>query len=79
MLVGDYKGQKVKDAKPLIRDYLVQTGLAVTYSEPTGKVVSRSGDECVVALTEQWFINYGENDWRTQTGEYVKPTKRKIA
>ncbi len=29
-------------------------------SEPEKKVMSRSGDECVVALTDQWYLVYGE-------------------
>jgi len=26
--------------------------------------MSRSGDECVVALTDQWYITYGESEWK---------------
>jgi pentatricopeptide repeat protein len=29
---------------------------ALLYTEPEKKVMSRSGDECVVALTDQWYI-----------------------
>jgi leucyl-tRNA synthetase len=54
MLVGPHKGARVQDAKPLIRKQLVEAGEAIMYSEPEKKVVSRSGDECVVALTDQW-------------------------
>ncbi|KAJ8976697.1 hypothetical protein NQ317_005914 [Molorchus minor] len=28
--------------------------------------MSRSGDECVVALCDQWFLNYGEPNWKAQ-------------
>ncbi|KAJ0976260.1 hypothetical protein J5N97_018225 [Dioscorea zingiberensis] len=54
MLVGEFKGKKVEEAGPLIRNVLLETGQAVMYSEPGKKVMSRSGDECVVALTDQW-------------------------
>uniref|UniRef100_A0A1D1XWB6 leucine--tRNA ligase n=1 Tax=Anthurium amnicola TaxID=1678845 RepID=A0A1D1XWB6_9ARAE len=64
MLVGEFKGKKVQDAKPLIRSALLEMGQAVVYSEPEKKVMSRSGDECVVALTDQWYITYGEEDWK---------------
>ncbi|KAJ0987203.1 hypothetical protein J5N97_005559 [Dioscorea zingiberensis] len=64
MLVGEFKGKKVQEAKPLIRNVLLETGQAVMYSEPERKVMSRSGDECVVALTDQWYITYGEADWK---------------
>ncbi|EHA8588368.1 leucine--tRNA ligase, cytoplasmic [Cocos nucifera] len=64
MLVGEFKGKKVQEAKPLIRNELLETGQAVMYSEPEKKVMSRSGDECVVALTDQWYITYGETEWK---------------
>jgi len=34
--------------------------------------MSRSGDECVVALCDQWFLDYGEEQWRKQCEEHVK-------
>lgn len=38
--------------------------MAFKYMEPEKVVVSRSGDDCVVALTDQWFLVYGEANWR---------------
>ncbi|XP_030552782.1 leucine--tRNA ligase, cytoplasmic isoform X2 [Rhodamnia argentea] len=64
MLVGEYAGMKVQEAKPLIRSMLIETGQAIMYSEPEKRVMSRSGDECVVALTDQWYITYGESEWK---------------
>ncbi|XP_057990057.1 leucine--tRNA ligase, cytoplasmic isoform X1 [Hevea brasiliensis] len=64
MLVGELAGRKVQEAKPLIGAKLIETGEAIMYSEPENKVVSRSGDECVVALTDQWYITYGEEEWK---------------
>ncbi|CAN6457035.1 unnamed protein product [Victoria cruziana] len=69
MLVGEFKNKKVQEAKPLIRNMLLQTGQAVMYSEPEKKVMSRSGDECIVALTEQWYITYGEEEWKGKAEE----------
>jgi leucyl-tRNA synthetase len=31
------------------------------------QVMSRSGDECVVALTDQWYLTYGEEEWLKAT------------
>jgi hypothetical protein len=31
------------------------------------QVMSRSGDECVVALTDQWYLVYGEEAWQAAT------------
>jgi leucyl-tRNA synthetase len=66
MLVGEFRDQPVKVAKPLIRDYLIKISQAVQYAEPAQAVVSRSGDECVVSLTDQWYLDYGEPTWRSQ-------------
>jgi len=64
MIVGEFRGRKVQEAKLLIRTKLLEDGTAVLYSEPEKKVMSRSGDECVVALTDQWYITYGETEWK---------------
>ncbi|KAI0077647.1 leucine-tRNA ligase [Panus rudis PR-1116 ss-1] len=67
MLVGEFKGQPVQDAKQKVRDSMIAQGLAFAYAEPEGLVISRSGDECVVALMDQWYLDYGEAVWRAQT------------
>ncbi|KAH6804922.1 ATP binding/leucine-tRNA ligases/aminoacyl-tRNA ligase [Perilla frutescens var. frutescens] len=69
MIAGEFTGMKVQDAKSLIRSKLLELGQAVVYSEPEKKVMSRSGDECVVALTDQWYITYGEEEWRRAAEE----------
>lgn len=63
MIVGKYKGEKVEAVKPKIRDDLYSQNLAFAYSEPENLVMSRSGDECVVALCDQWYLDYGEAGW----------------
>lgn len=37
------------------------------YMEPSGYVKSRSGSDCVVALCDQWYLTYGEADWKAET------------
>ena len=51
----------------MIRGELVEAGQAIMYSEPERPVTSRSGDDCVVALTDQWYLTYGEADWEAAT------------
>ncbi|XP_010264844.1 PREDICTED: leucine--tRNA ligase, cytoplasmic-like isoform X2 [Nelumbo nucifera] len=75
MLVGEYAGMKVQEAKPLIRNKLLEIDQAVMYSEPEKKVISRSGDECVVALTDQWYITYGEPEWKKKAEECLSNMK----
>ncbi|KAG0054247.1 cytosolic leucyl tRNA synthetase [Gryganskiella cystojenkinii] len=64
MIIGGHSGKPVQEAKPLIRQELIDAGLAVPYNEPENLVMSRSGDECVVALMDQWYLDYGETEWR---------------
>lgn len=66
MKVGEHAGKPVAEAKPLIREALLKDAKAFIYYEPENLVMSRSGDECVVALCDQWFIAYGEPSWRAQ-------------
>ena len=64
MLVGDFKGEPVQEAKVKVRAQMIEKGVAFAYAEPEGLVVSRSGDECVVALIDQWYMDYGEESWK---------------
>lgn len=66
MLIGKFIGEPVEKAKPKVREDLVNQGYAFAYSEPEGAIVSRSGDECVVALCDQWYLDYGEPTWQAK-------------
>ncbi|XP_058810679.1 leucine--tRNA ligase, cytoplasmic [Phymastichus coffea] len=67
LLVGEYKNKKIQDVKKDIRDDMISKNEAVIYYEPEKTIISRSGDECVVALCDQWYLNYGEPEWRKVT------------
>ncbi|PNY29960.1 Leucine-tRNA ligase, cytoplasmic, partial [Tolypocladium capitatum] len=69
--VGDFKGEKVETAKPKVRSQLIGAGEAFAYSEPERKVVSRSGDDCIVALLDQWYLDYGEESWKQTALKWV--------
>ncbi|KAF5392068.1 hypothetical protein D9757_003334 [Collybiopsis confluens] len=71
MLVGEFKGESVQDAKSKVRESMIQAQLAFAYAEPEGHVTSRSGDECTVALMDQWYLDYGEPVWRAQVEKHV--------
>ncbi|XP_075065776.1 leucine--tRNA ligase, cytoplasmic [Mixophyes fleayi] len=72
MLVPGYEGQKVQDVKKPIQKMMVDNGEAMIYMEPEKQVTSRSADECVVALCDQWYLDYGEENWKKQTTECLK-------
>ncbi|KAJ2048808.1 cytosolic leucyl tRNA synthetase [Coemansia sp. S16] len=67
MSIGEFKGLPVQVAKQMVRAQLIECHDAVPYAEPEGLVMSRSGDECVVALCDQWYITYGEEAWKALT------------
>jgi len=67
MEIGKYAGRKVSEVKGIIKEEMLASGGALAYSEPEKVVISRSGDECVVALTDQWYLTYGEEEWQALT------------
>ncbi|KAI9592671.1 hypothetical protein BDF19DRAFT_450584 [Syncephalis fuscata] len=67
MIVGDFVDAPVQEAKPKIREQLIAQGDAFIYNEPESLIMSRSGDECVVNLCDQWYLDYGETEWRAVT------------
>ncbi|KAK9778952.1 putative leucine--tRNA ligase [Seiridium cardinale] len=69
--VGQFSGERVEVAKPKVRQQLIDDGLALAYSEPERKVVSRSGDDCIVALMDQWYLDYGEESWKQTALKWV--------
>lgn len=73
MLVGEFKGQPVQEAKDKVRKSIISSGDGFPFADPAAEVISRSGDECVVAYLGQWFLNYGENDpeWQKTVLDYV--------
>ena len=78
MIYGEHKGKSVEKAKPLVRQSLIDSGLAFNYAEPDGTVISRSGDDCVAAHLDQWYLNYGkeeqggDGEWHRQVLDFVK-------
>lgn len=71
MLLGVGAGHIVEKAKPIVKQHLLENNLAVPYYEPEGEIVSRTGDQCIVATCYQWFLKYGEDSWRDQVKAHV--------
>ena len=72
MMVGIAEGESVETAKPKVKQHLLDEKLAVIYYEPEKEVISRTEDQCVVACTYQWFLGYGEENWREFVREHLK-------
>lgn len=64
MLVGLCAGESVEVAKPKVKQHLFDEKLAVPYYEPESEIISRTGDLCIVASCYQWFMRYGEDEWK---------------
>jgi leucyl-tRNA synthetase len=71
MIVGECKGMKVIDAKPIVRASLLAAGHGLPYFEPESTVISRTGDECVVALSDQWYLSYGDEEWKAVVASHI--------
>ncbi|SCU82602.1 LADA_0C06678g1_1 [Lachancea dasiensis] len=69
MIYGKYKGDKVEVAKNKLKADLIAAKAAFVYNEPESLVVSRSGDDCIVSLEDQWYVDYGEESWKAQAIE----------
>jgi len=72
MTVGACEGKKVEEAKPIIKELLMSQNMAIPYYEPEGEVVSRSGDQCIVALKFQWLMKYGEEEWKNEVKSHLQ-------
>jgi len=72
LLVGSHMGKKIQDIKKPIQKEMIDSGEAVIYYEPEKTIISRSNDDCVVALCNQWYLDYGEENWKRETLEALK-------
>jgi leucyl-tRNA synthetase len=72
MSIGDFKGEPVQQAKPKVKEQMIKAGVAFAYAEPESQVISRSADECVVALCDQWYLDYGEEEWKAVAKRWVR-------
>lgn len=72
MLVPEYKDKKVNEVRKPIQKLMVDNNQAILYQEPEKQVIARSGDECVVALCDQWYLDYGDETWKNQVRGALK-------
>ena len=61
-----FAGKKVSEAKDIIKEWLSEKKYSDILLELTNTPVRcRCGTECVVKiLSNQWFLNYGDKDWK---------------
>ncbi len=71
MKIGEFKGMAVQEAKALVKKQMIESNQGAVYYEPDGLCISRSGDECIVALCDQWYINYGTEEIKEKLKKFV--------
>ncbi|CAB4252885.1 similar to Saccharomyces cerevisiae YPL160W CDC60 Cytosolic leucyl tRNA synthetase, ligates leucine to the appropriate tRNA [Maudiozyma barnettii] len=72
MIYGPFAGEKVEVAKNKVKEQMIADGHCFVYNEPEGVVMSRSGDECIVSLEDQWYLDYGEETWKAEALECLE-------
>ncbi len=65
---GKFSGMRVSECKDAIRDWLLENNHGGEFLEMADDVRCRCGTICVVKiLSNQWFLNYGSDDWKQDT------------
>ncbi|MGB5090791.1 MAG: leucine--tRNA ligase [Nitrososphaeraceae archaeon] len=69
-IIGNLSVLKARDT---IREKIINQGIGTTMYELKNAVKCRCGTSCVVKLlTNQWFINYGDENWKKLAYELIK-------
>ena len=70
MNTGEFAGTKVEFAKDIIHGWLKKKNVTDIMMELDNSVKCRCGAECVVKILDnQWFLNYGDAEWKKSTKE----------
>lgn len=70
---GKYSGMRVSEARERVKEEMLASGYARVLYELVDKVYCRCGSECVVKMLEnQWFIDYGNMQWKSLAHECLK-------
>jgi leucyl-tRNA synthetase len=65
MLVDEYRGMGEPEAREKIKAKLIAEGNAFkVYSLTNSPVFCRCGERVVVKVIDQWFLNYGDPEWK---------------
>lgn len=52
--------------------HLAETRNLLKFYEPEEEVISRSGGKCVVALTDQWYVDYCDLEWKKKVRKCIE-------
>lgn len=72
MYDGEYKGLPVSQARKEVQQKLITEGRGELFYDLSGKVVCRSGDECIVKIVEdQWFLTFSNSEWKEKVKTHL--------
>ena len=70
------EGKLVSKGQEIIKKDLLKEDKIKLFYELTGRVISRSLTECIVKIvSDQWFIKYGDKNWKKKTHEALAKMK----
>ncbi|VVC05490.1 Leucine--tRNA ligase [uncultured archaeon] len=74
---GKFAGKTVSEAKEEVKKWMLQGGNAdILYELNETPIRCRCGAECVVKiLSNQWFLNYSDPEWKTKVHSWINEMK----
>ena len=74
---GKFAGKTVAEAKDEVKKWMLQGGNAdILYELNETPIRCRCGAECVVKiLSNQWFLNYSDPEWKTKVHSWINEMK----
>ncbi|MFA4640374.1 leucine--tRNA ligase [Pyrococcus kukulkanii] len=75
--IPPYEGKPVQEVKELVAKDMMEKGIAeIMYEFADKNVISRFGNRAVVKIIhDQWFIDYGNPEWKEKAREALKRMK----
>ncbi len=75
--IPPYKDKKVSEVKEMVEEELKNKGIGeILYDFAEDKVISRFGNRAIVKIIHnQWFIDYGNKEWKEMARECLKRMK----
>ncbi|SOV12398.1 leucine--tRNA ligase, putative [Plasmodium gaboni] len=64
MTVDPYKGMKTFNCRKIAKQNIIRNNDGFLYSEPEVMVIDRNNVKCIAALCNQWYINYGNLEFK---------------
>ncbi|CRH00910.1 leucine--tRNA ligase, putative [Plasmodium relictum] len=64
MKVEPYYGMKTFNCRKLAKQHIIKNNEGFLYNEPEVLVIDRNNVKCIAALCNQWYINYGNLEFK---------------